>query len=153
MRPERFTEQAREIIASSQEIALSYRHSQWDVEHLFMALLRQDGGIATQVFQKLGVSVEPLKSRLNTVLQNAPRATGQGVQIYPTPRIVAVLESADSEARQMKDQFISVEHLLLAVTSIPNGDTAVIMKEFGVTKEGISQPVKEIRGGHRVHDP
>ncbi len=153
MRPERFTEQAREIIASSQEIALSYRHSQWDVEHLFMALLRQDGGIATQVFQKLGVSVEPLKSRLNTVLQNAPRATGQGVQIYPTPRIVAVLESADSEARQMKDQFISVEHLLLAVTSIPNGDTAVIMKEFGVTKEGIYQAVKDIRGGHRVDDP
>lgn len=153
MRPERFTEQAREIIASSQELAVSYHNSQWDVEHLFMALIRQEKGIASELFDKLGVNVEALKRRLEGVINNMPRTTGQGVQLYPTPRIMAVLDSADNEARQLKDQFISVEHLLLALASIPSGETAAIMKELGVNKEKMYQAVKDIRGGHRVDDP
>jgi len=153
MRPERFTEQAREIIASSQELAVSYRHSQWDVEHLFMALLRQENGIAVDIFNKLGINVDAVKRRLESVLNNVPRVSGQGVQLYPTPRIMGVLDSADSEARQFKDQFISVEHLLLAVASIPSGETAAIMKEFNINKEKIYQVVKDLRGGHRVDDP
>jgi len=153
MRPERFTEQAREIIASSQELAVNYRHSQWDVEHLFMALLRQENGIAVDIFNKLGINVDAVKRRLEAVLNNVPRVSGQGVQLYPTPRIMGVLDSADSEARQFKDQFISVEHLLLAVASIPSGETAAIMKEFNINKEKIYQVVKDLRGGHRVDDP
>ena len=77
MRPERFTEQAREIIASSQELAVTYRHSQWDVEHLFMALLRQENGIGVDIFNKLGINIDAVKRRLESVLNNIPRVSGK----------------------------------------------------------------------------
>jgi ATP-dependent Clp protease ATP-binding subunit ClpC len=153
MRPERYTEQARDVIAASQELAVKYRHSQWDVEHLFLALLKQEGGIASQIFKQLGVDTAALQRRLEAVLNNMPKSTGSGVQLYPTPRIIAVLDSADNESRQFKDQFITVEHILLAVASITNGETAAIMKEFGLNKEKIYQVVKDIRGGAKVEDP
>jgi ATP-dependent Clp protease ATP-binding subunit ClpC len=153
MRPERYTEQARDVIAASQELAVKYHHSQWDVEHLFLALIRQEGGVASQIFKQLGVNTEALQHRLEAVLNNMPKATGGGVQLYPTPRIIAVLDAADNESRQFKDQFITVEHILLAVAGISNGETAAIMKEFGLNKEKIYQVVKEIRGGARVEDP
>lgn len=153
MRPERYTEQARDIIAASQELAVKYHHSQWDVEHLFMALVRQEAGIASEVFQQLGKDTAALQRRLEAVLNNMPRTTGGGVQLYPTPRIIAVLDSADNEARQLKDQFIAVEHILLAVASINNGETATVMRENGLNKEKIYQVIKNIRGGHRVEDP
>jgi ATP-dependent Clp protease ATP-binding subunit ClpC len=153
MRPERYTEQARDVIAASQELAVKYHHSQWDVEHLFLALLRQEGGIASQIFKQLGVDTDAVQHRLEAVLNNMPKATGSGVQLYPTPRIIAVLDSADNESRQFKDQYITVEHVLLAVAGISNGETAVVMKEFGLNKEKIYQVVKEIRGGARVEDP
>jgi ATP-dependent Clp protease ATP-binding subunit ClpC len=153
MRPERYTEQARDVIAASQELAVKYHHSQWDVEHLFLALLRQEGGVASQIFKQLGVNTDALQHRLEAVLNNMPKATGSGVQLYPTPRIIAVLDAADNESRQFKDQFITVEHILLAVAGISNGETATIMKEFGLNKENIYQVVKEIRGGARVEDP
>jgi len=153
MRPERYTEQARDVIAASQELAVKYHHSQWDVEHLFLALIKQEGGVASQIFKQLGVDTDALQHRLEAVLNNMPKATGSGVQLYPTPRIIAVLDSADNESRQFKDQFITVEHILLAVAGISNGETAAIMKEFSLNKEKIYQVVKEIRGGARVEDP
>lgn len=67
MRPEKFTEQAREVIGASQELAVGYRHSQWDVEHLFLALLKQEGGIAAQVFQNLAIDVDALKGRVQSL--------------------------------------------------------------------------------------
>ena len=153
MRPEKFTEQARDVIQASQELAVGYRHSQWDVEHLFLALLRQDGGIAVQILQKLEIDVEAMKKRLQTVLDNAPQMSQVGAQIYATPRITNLMQNALKEAEQFKDDFISVEHLLIALAGEPSGETAAILKDFGVDKEKIYQAVKDIRGGHRVEDP
>jgi ATP-dependent Clp protease ATP-binding subunit ClpC len=153
MRPERYTEQARDVIAASQELAVKYHHSQWDVEHLFLALVKQEGGIASQILKHLGVDATALQHRLEAIMNNIPKTTGAGVQLYPTPRIIAVLDSADNEARQFKDQFIAVEHILLAVAGITNGETATVMREFGLNKEKIYKVVKEIRGGARVEDP
>jgi len=153
MRPEKFTEQAREVIAASQELALSYRHSQWDVEHLFLALLKQEGGIAVQILEKLSVNTEALKGRIQEVLDNAPQMSQAGAQIYATPRIAGLMQSAAREAEHFKDDFISVEHLLIAIAGEMSGETAAIVKEFGINKEQIYQAVKDIRGGHRVEDP
>jgi ATP-dependent Clp protease ATP-binding subunit ClpC len=153
MRPEKFTEQAREIIAASQEIAVGYRHSQWDIEHLFMAMLKQESGIAVQIFQKLGIDIETLKGQLQSVLDNAPQMSQASTQIYATPRIANLMQNAAREAEQFKDDFISVEHLLIALSSENSGETATILKEFGIDKEKIYQAVKDIRGGHRVEDP
>ncbi len=153
IRPEKFTEQAREVIAASQEIAIGYRHSQWDVEHLFLALLRQEGGIALQILEKLGVNIEALKGQVQATLDNAPQMNQGGAQIYATPRIASLMQSAAREAEQFKDNFISVEHLLIALASESSGETATILKEFGIDKEKIYQSVKDIRGGHRAEDP
>ncbi len=153
MRPEKFTEQAREVIATSQEIAIGYRHSQWDVEHLFLALLRQEGGIAARILEKLGIDLEALKGRVQEVLDNAPQMSQAGAQIYATPRIANLMQNAAGEAKQFKDDFISVEHLLIALAGETSGETAAIMKEFGIEKERIYQAVKDVRGGHRVEDP
>jgi ATP-dependent Clp protease ATP-binding subunit ClpC len=153
MRPEKFTEQAREVVAASQEIAVGYRHRQWDVEHLFLALLRQENGIAVQILGKLGVDTETLKRRVQAVLDNAPQMSQASVQIYATPRIASLMQSAAREADQFKDDFISVEHLLIALAGESSGETAAILKEFRIDKEKIYQAVKDIRGGHRVEDP
>jgi ATP-dependent Clp protease ATP-binding subunit ClpC len=153
MRPEKFTEQAREIIGASQELAVSYRHSQWDVEHLFLALLKQDNGIAVKILEKLGIDVESLKRRVEEVLDRTPQMSQVGAQIYATPRIASLMQTAAREAEQFKDDFISVEHLLIALAGEVSGETASILKEYKIDKEKIYQAVKDIRGGHRVEDP
>jgi len=153
VRPEKFTEQAREVVASSQEIAIGYRHSQWDVEHIFLALLRQEGGIASQILEKLGIDVAALKGRVQAALESMPQTSQGGPQIYATPRIASLMQSAAREADQFKDNFISVEHLLIALAGESSGETANILKEFGIDKEKIYQAVKDVRGGHRVEDP
>jgi ATP-dependent Clp protease ATP-binding subunit ClpC len=152
MRPEKFTEKAREIIAASQEIAVKYKHTQWDVEHLFLALLREKGSLAVQIFEKLGVDVGMLTRRIETALENAPQMK-QGAQIYATPRIASLFESALKEADQFKDDFISVEHLVIALTGVSDGDTPAILNELGINRDKILDAVKDIRGGHRVEDP
>ena len=128
IRPEKFTEQAREVVASSQEIAMGYRHSQWDVEHIFLALLRQEGGIASQILEKLGIDVAALKGRVQAALDNMPQTSQGGAQIYATPRIANLMQSAAHEAEQFKDNFISVEHLLIALAGESSGETATILK-------------------------
>jgi ATP-dependent Clp protease ATP-binding subunit ClpC len=151
MRPERFTEQALEIITTSQEIAQREKHSQWDVEHILLALLEQKDGIAGKVLDKLGINTEVMIRQVQTALEDAPKIS-EGAQIYATPRVASMLERADSEAKKFKDEFISVEHLLLAVTSETGGETAAIMKEMGIDREKIHEAVKELRGSHRVED-
>ncbi|MEJ2739085.1 MAG: Clp protease N-terminal domain-containing protein, partial [Dehalococcoidia bacterium] len=151
MRPERFTEQALEIITTSQEIAQKEKHSQWDVEHILLALLEQKNGIAGQVLDRLGINTQVMIRRIQAALEDSPKIT-EGAQIYATPRVAAMLERADSEAKKFKDEFISVEHLLLAVTDETGGETAAIMKEMGVDREKVHEAVKELRGSHKVED-
>jgi ATP-dependent Clp protease ATP-binding subunit ClpC len=151
MRPERFTEQALEIITTSQEIAQREKHNQWDVEHILLALLQQEEGIARRVLDKLGVSTDIMLRRVQAALEEMPKIS-DGVQIYATPRVAAVLERANSEAKKFKDEFISVEHLLIAVTGETQGETGLIMKEMGVDREKVYDAVKELRGSHRVED-
>jgi ATP-dependent Clp protease ATP-binding subunit ClpC len=151
MRPERFTEQALEIITRSQEIAQREKHSQWDVEHILLALLEQNNGIAGQVLDKLGINTQVMIRRVQAALEDSPKIS-EGAQIYATPRVAGMLERADSEAKKFKDEFISVEHLLLAIAGETGGETATIMKEMGVDREKVQGVVKELRGSHRVED-
>ena len=153
MRPERFTEQAKEILAVSQSIASRYRHVQWDVEHILLALLEQEGGVASQILGKLGANVEAVKKRVEDSLDRAPKATYESAQIYATPRIARLMDNAAREADRLKDDFISTEHLLIAIAGEDKGEAATILKEFGVDQEKIYQALQDIRGGHRVDSP
>jgi ATP-dependent Clp protease ATP-binding subunit ClpC len=153
MRPERFTEQAKEILAVSQSIASRYRHVQWDVEHILLALLEQEGGVTSQILGKLGANVEAVKKRVEDSLDRAPKATYESAQIYATPRIARLMDNAAREADRLKDDFISTEHLLIAIAGEDKGEAAIILKEFGIDQEKIYRALQDIRGGHRVDSP
>ncbi len=153
MRPERFTEQAREILANSQAIAARYRHIQWDVEHILLALLEQESGLTLQILGRLGVNVEAVKKRVEDSLDRAPKATHESAQIYATPRIARLMDNAAREADRLKDDFISTEHLLIAIAGESSGEAATILKEFGIDQEKIYRALQDIRGGHRVDSP
>ena len=153
MRPDKFTEQAQEAIALSQQIVRRYQHSQWDVEHIFLALLEQKKGLTGEILRKLKIDVDELRMRVDSALQKSPRAANEGTIIYGTPRTVRLLDNAESEADRLKDEFIGIEHLLIALCSVRDGETPKILEEFGLGQEKIYSALQEIRGGHRVTDP
>ena len=153
MRPERFTEQAREVLAASQELVRRFRHSQWDVEHILMALLEQTSGLTSDILQKLGVDAAAVKARVEAGLDSAPKMAYEAEQIYATPRIARLLEGAAREADRLKDEFIGIEHLLIAIAGEGQGEAVTILSEFGIDQEKIYRALQDIRGSHRVDDP
>ncbi|TET74352.1 MAG: AAA family ATPase [Dehalococcoidia bacterium] len=153
MKPPRFTEQAQEVLATSQELVRHYRHSQWDVEHILLALLQQEGGVTAEVLRELGVEIEPVRERMGKVLERSPTTAYEGAQIYPTPRIDSLLRAASSEADRFRDEFVGTEHLLIAIAGERDGEGAGILKEFGIDQEKIYSALQDIRGGQRITDP
>ncbi len=153
MRQDRFTEQAQAVLQASQQIVRDQRHSQWDVEHVFLAIAQSSDGVAREVLTKLGVSVPALTSRLQRHLEQSPKLGSDVVQIYTTPRVVQMLEAANTEADRLKDQFVGIEHLLIAVADVRDGDAAKILAEYEISKERIYTALREIRGTARVDSP
>ena len=103
MRQDRFTEGAQEVLAASQEMVRNERHSQWDVEHVLMALLTYEKGITPQIFELLNVDVPRVRQSVGRALSGAPKLAYDVVQIYTTPRIVRMLEAANAEAERLKE--------------------------------------------------
>ncbi len=153
MKPEKFTEQAQEVLAASQEIVRQYRHNQWDVEHILLALLQQESSVPVDVLKELGVDIGRMRERVEQVLQRIPKVAYDAAQIYATPRVASVFQSASNEASRLKDEFVGAEHLLIAIAGEQNGDSARILKEFGVDQEKIYRALQDIRGGQRITDP
>ena len=153
MRQDRFTEQAQEVLAASQELVREQRHSQWDVEHILLALLQHPAGLAADILSKLGVDVPRLRDRVAETLARSPKLGYDVVQIYTTPRIIKLLETANAEAERLKDEYVGVEHLLIAIADEREGQSAEILREAGVDKEKIYSALQEVRGGARVTSP
>jgi ATP-dependent Clp protease ATP-binding subunit ClpC len=155
MRFDRFTERAQDAAARAYQIVQRFGHSQVDTEHLFLALLEQNDGAVSQVLDYLNVDQQALAGRIDEALGNSPKVNvyGGGVgQVFYTPRIRTVLELAQSEANQLKDEFISTEHILLAILSERNTPTSRITQEFGLTRERVMEGIEHLRGGRRVTD-
>ncbi len=153
MRQDRFTEQAQQVLAASQEAVRTRRHNQWGVPHVLFALAELDGGLALQVLERLGVDLPRLKARVDAVLKEQPTLQQDVVQIYTTPEVVRMLEVANAEAERLKDDYVGVEHLLIAIADNEESGAAGLLAEFGVTKEGIYRALQEIRGSARVTSP
>jgi ATP-dependent Clp protease ATP-binding subunit ClpC len=153
MKPEKFTEQAQEMLAASQELVRQYRHNQWDVEHILLALLQQENSVPVDILKALGVDIERMRERVEQVLQHTPKVAYEGAQIYATPRVAGVFQSASNEATRLKDEFVGAEHLLIAISGEQQGEAARILKEFGIDQEKIYRALQDIRGGQRVTDP
>ena len=152
MRSEDFTEQAREIIGRSHEAVRRHRHSQWDVEHVLSAILEDEEGVTAEVFRQIGVPQAAMRDKLEALLAQAPKVAYESSQIFVTPRVKGLLERARGEAQRLNDDYISAEHLLVAVVQEEQGDSAKVLAEFGVDLEKVYQALAGIRGTHRVTD-
>ena len=152
MRPEKFTEQAQEALALSQELVRQYKHSQWDVEHILLALLQQEKGLVGEILRELKADVDTIRQQVDAALARAPKVTFDTGQIYATPRVAQLLSSANAEAERLKDEFISTEHILIAIVGEEKGEAAAIFGRFGIDKEKVYKALQKLRGGHRVTD-
>jgi ATP-dependent Clp protease ATP-binding subunit ClpC len=156
MRFERFTERAQDAAARAYEILQRYAHNQVDTEHILLALLEQPEGVIGQILDKMNVDQETLREKLDEVLKASPKAAiygGGAGQVFMTPRVKRVIDLAQEEANRLKDEYISTEHIFLAILTERNTAVARMMKEAGVTKERVMEIIKEFRGGQRVTDP
>jgi ATP-dependent Clp protease ATP-binding subunit ClpC len=152
MRQEKFTEQAQEALAASQELVRTYKHNQWDIEHILLALLKQEKGLVTDLLTRLNVNIDSVKEQIGSALENMPKVGYETGQIYATPRIQSLLNAADTEAKRLKDEFIGTEHLLIAMVGEQKSEAANILRGAGIDQEKVYRALQEIRGGHRVND-
>ena len=153
LRPDDFTEQAQTALQDSQELVRKYCHSQWDVEHVLLALLNLEEGVPDRMLSGAGISMPAVKARLEQLLEASPKLAKPSAQIYTTPRIQRLLDTAQEESRRLRDEFVSVEHLFIAAIREPQGDSAGVVQEFGIDQEKLYQALSAIRGTHRVDDP
>ncbi len=157
IRFDRFTERAQDAAARAYEILHRYGHSQVDTEHLLLALLEQSDGVVPQILERLAVDIGLLRSRVDDILKQSPRTAtiyGQGAnQVFITPRLKSVIDRANDEANRLRDEYISTEHIFLAVLSERNTDVAKTMTEYNISRDRVADAVKDIRGGQRVTDP
>jgi ATP-dependent Clp protease ATP-binding subunit ClpC len=156
MRLDRFTERAQDAAQRAVEIMTRYGHTQVDTEHILLALLEQPEGVITQILERMGVDVDGLQQRLDDLLRGSSKAGiygGGGVgQVFITPRVKRVLDQANDEANRLKDDYISTEHIFLAIANERNTSVARVLSESGVTKDRIYEIIEIVRGGQRVTD-
>ena len=150
MRFDKFTERAQDAAARAYEIVQRYNHNQVDTEHLLLALLEQKDGAVPQTLEILSVDTAAMSQRIEREMKRSPKVSvyGGGVgQIFYTPRIRTVLELAQREATSLKDEFISTEHIFLAMLAERNTSTARILQEYGITRERVLEAMRQLRGG------
>ena len=152
LKPEQFTEQAQYVLRYSQELVHRYKHGQWDVEHIVLAILELGDGLTEAIFLELHISMQAARSRLAVLLEAAPKVLEDVSQLYTTPRVQRLLEDSGVEAKRLRDAFIGVEHLFIAALTEGQGDVARVFKEFAVTQETIYQPLLKIRSNRRMND-
>mgnify|MGYP001185639239 FL=1 len=153
LRPDQFTEQAQEVLHNSQELVRRYSHSQWDVEHILLALLELEKSLPVEMLVEMEVDVDQVKSELDRALESSPKVADNATQIYATPRASRLLEDAKNEADRLKDDFIGAEHLFIAAVLESQGEASQVLKDHGIDQERVYRALAEIRGSHRVDDP
>jgi ATP-dependent Clp protease ATP-binding subunit ClpB len=153
MRFDKFTLKAQEVIQTSQQLAERFNHQQIEPEHLVIAILEQTEGVIPSLLGKIGVDQRQLMESFEAALEKTPRVSGSGVgQAYISTRSKAVLDKAFTEAEQMKDEFVSLEHILLAVTGEKEGEAERLLVGAGITRDTILKALVGIRGGQRITD-
>jgi ATP-dependent Clp protease ATP-binding subunit ClpC len=157
MRFERFTERAQDAAARAYEILQRYGHNQVDTEHILLALIEQPDGVIPQILEKLNVNTDTIRYRLDELLKATPRAgvyDGAGTgQVFITPRVKRIIDRANEEANRLKDEYISTEHIFLAILSEKRTAVDRMLSEVGITREKVEAMIRDIRGGQRVTDP
>jgi len=156
MRFDRFTERAQEAAQRAAEIIQRYGHNQIDTEHILLALIEQPQGVISQLLEMLKIDANALAERLDYILRTSPKASifgGGAGQIFITPRVKRIIDLANEEANRMKDEYISTEHLFLAILSERNTPAARLLESAGITRDRVNDSIQQLRGGQRVSDP
>ncbi len=156
MRFDRFTERAQEAAQRAAEIIQRYGHNQIDTEHILLALIEQPQGVIPQILETLKVDPIAISERLDYILRTSPKASifgGGAGQIFITPRVKRIIDLANEEASRLKDDYISTEHIFLAILSEKNTPAARLLEGAGLTRERVYDAVVQMRGGQRVTDP
>ncbi|MGE5843796.1 MAG: Clp protease N-terminal domain-containing protein, partial [Syntrophaceae bacterium] len=152
MRFDKFTVKVQEALQEAQSLAGQFSHQAVDVEHLLAALIRQPEGIVSAALKKLGADIRSIQREIERALNGLPKVSGGAAQAYMTPRLNKVLENSFEEAKRLKDEFVSAEHILIAMTEDKDGPAGKILRNAGVTKDSIYRSLVEIRGSQRVMD-
>ncbi len=152
MRMDRFTLKVQEALQAAQALAREHSHQALEPLHLLAALLDQEDGVVDPVLQKLGVSPQTLSGRVRSELERMPKVYGADAGSHLGGRLQQVLEKAWSEAERLKDDYLSSEHVLLALAARADEPAGRLLKEAGVTPDRIYKVLVEVRGTHRVTD-
>ncbi|MGI9071129.1 MAG: ATP-dependent chaperone ClpB [Bryobacteraceae bacterium] len=148
----RLTEKSQDAIRQAQSTAANYGNQQVDVEHVLLALLEQEGGLAPSILVRADVPLEPLHRRLIQEIEKLPKVSGSAVrpdQLYITSRLSRLFTSAEEQAKRLKDEYVSIEHLLLAAAE-DQGASGRMLREFGLTRDRLMKALVEVRGNQRV---
>ena len=155
MRFDRFTERAQEAAQRAAEIIQRYGHNQIDTEHILLALIEQPQGVVPQILEILKADANEITERLDYILRTTPKANifgGGAGQIFITPRVKRIIDLANEEANRLKDEYISTEHIFLAILSERSTPTAKLLEGAGINRDRVNEAVKQLRGGQRVTD-
>ena len=151
MNIDRYTEKAREALQQASKIAQSKGQPQVDLEHLLSSLLTQDPGLALSIFRKSNINTDALRKRCDQEIDRLPKVSGsnQDGNIYLAGRLNTILKQSEEEAKKFKDDYISVEHILLALLE-DKASIGKLFKEFGITRDLLMTALQEVRGNQRV---
>ena len=151
---DKFTIKSQEAIQNAQRLADKKGHQQIDVEHLLWVILDDEEGVAAQMLKRTGLNTKLIQKDVEEVLDKLPKVVGATPvgQIYISPRLKEVFEKARQEAEHLTDEYVSIEHLLLAVLSV-GGKASELLKKYGVDSDKLLAAMREIRGTQRVTDP
>ena len=153
IKPDKLTVKAQEALVDAQGIAGELNQQQVEPEHLFLALLRQDGGTVPSLVNKLGADLEIITVEAEKALERLPQVHGAGSQVYISNDLSGLMDGALAEADAMKDSYVSTEHLLLALTGAKRGGAAEVLRAHGISRERVLKALTEVRGSQRVTDP
>ncbi|MDR0601967.1 MAG: AAA family ATPase, partial [Treponema sp.] len=148
---EKLTIKAQEALNGASAIAQRADHSQVEIEHLLKALLEQEDGIVSPLIEKIGAAPDRLLQETDALIGALPRVYGEAAQLYFSSAVTKVLARAETEAASLKDEFVSTEHILIAI-AMGEGKAADILKQAGVNKQAILSSLKAVRGNTRVTD-
>ena len=153
MNMEKLTQKSREVIQAANSLAIENQNQQIEQVHLLSALLEQNGGLIPQLFEKMGVAVENVQIQLKSAIDALPAVTGSGRkadEVYIAQDVDRALREAEKEASRMKDEYISVEHLMLGLFDAMNSTVRKVLQPFSVTKDAFLEALMKVRGNQRV---
>ena len=151
MNLDKFTIKAQDAIAEAQRLVMEHGQQQIEPEHILKAMLADPEGVAQTIVKKYGVPLPQLEQKLEEAIERMPKVQGAG-QVYLSRRANQIINNAFNEARALKDEFVSTEHLLMAISEEKDGEAGKILASFGLTREMILRALMEIRGNQRVTD-